>query len=80
MEIPVSAILLSRLPKVEDKADPQRGRCRVDGKSKLNPVVDRTSPGPNSVGALCSEEKLAILQRFDSNCLDGRRNRLQDAV
>ena len=35
-------------------------------------------PGRNSVGTVRSEEKLAILQCFDANCLDG--SRLQVAV
>jgi hypothetical protein len=33
-----------------------------------------------TAGASCSEEKLAILQCFDSNCLYGGRNGLQIAV
>jgi hypothetical protein len=43
-------------------------------------VAPDGAPVGTSAGASCSEERLAILQCFDSNCLYGARNRLQVAV
>jgi hypothetical protein len=71
---------LIRLLRVERKAVFQRNRCRADIKSKQNQSWIERGLGRNLAVALCSEEKLAILQRFESNCLYGGRNRRQIAV
>jgi len=55
----------------------------ADGSEKvrrLNELKKHGGPGRNSAGALCYEEKLAILQCFPANSLYGDRNRLQVAV